>query len=132
MPYGKIGSYPCLTELVGKYHLNEGDARTDAEARIAAALGVQPHQVAIYCAPERMALKEAEVPVLLGSETPVRLADLNSDEIQVLKRQHRALWKLYVFVARDLAGAAERAGKICEELLGLQNELPHEVGGKLI
>jgi len=121
-----------IKELVAKYHLNEGSARTDAEARIAAALNAPPHQVAIYCAPEHMALKEAEVPVLLASETPAKLAELNSDEIQILKKQHRALWKLYVFVARDLAVAAERAGSICEELFGLQNELPHEMGGKLI
>ena len=122
----------AIRELVGKYHLNRDGARTGAEARIAAALGAAPHQVAIYCAPERMALKEAEVPVLLGTGSPVRLADLNSDEIQVLKRQHRALWKLYVFVSRELADATERAGEICEELFDLQNELPHEVGGKLI
>ena len=60
------------------------------------------------------------------------LSDLNSEEIQVLKKQHRALWKFYVFISKDLVHAADRAGEVCDEVFGLPNELPHEMRGRLL
>lgn len=116
-------------ELVAAYHMSEGGERVRAETAIAGALGARPHQVAIYCAPEGMALKEAEVPVILATGGPRQLGELNSAELSVLKDQHRALWKFYVFLARPFAGERERAGRICEEIIGLPNELPGEMYG---
>jgi hypothetical protein len=121
----------AVHELVRKFHLNENGARATAEQRIAAALGAAPHEVALYCAPEQMTLKEAEVPVILGGGKLGRLSDLSSAEIRVLKDQHRELWCTYVFVSRRLAQDVCRAGNVCEEVVGFPNELPDEMRGRL-
>jgi len=122
----------AVAEAVRRYHLNEGGARDLAERRIAEALGTPPHRVAVYCAPAGMALKEADVPVLVPEATLTRLSDLNSDEVQVLKRQHQLLWKLYVFLSPALAERTAEAGRICEDVFGLPNELPAEKRGRLL
>lgn len=119
--------------IVRRYHLNEGAARDRAEQAIADALGAEPHRVAVYCAPAGMALKEADVPVIVprqggGSEMTL-LSALNSDEIQVLKRQHQALWKLYVFLSPALSARLGEAGRVCEQVIGFPNELPMERRG---
>jgi len=121
-----------VSRLVAKYHFNRDNARTEAEAGIAEELGTEPHRVAIYCAPEGMALKEAHVPVLLGRDRPDSLAELNSDEIETLKKQHRALWKFYVFLSRDVSDRLDRAGHVCEDVVGLPNELPRQMRGELL
>jgi len=120
-----------VRELVQKYHLNQNDARGAAERQIAQALKAPPHEVALYCAPEEMALKEAEVSVILGTGRRSRLSDLSSAEIQVLKDKHSELWRTYAFVSRRLAQDIRRAGDACEEVIGLPNELPHEMRGRL-
>ncbi len=119
--------------IVRSYHLNEGAARDRAERRIADALGAEPHRVAVYCAPAGMALKEADVPVIVprptgGSEMTL-LSALNSDEIQVLKRQHQSLWKMFVFLSPKLGDRVAEAGRVCEEVIGYPNELPVERRG---
>jgi len=113
-----------VARLVVDYHLNDGGGRDEAERTIAGALGAEPHQVAIYCAPEGMALKEADVAVALPSGRVAALSSLNRDEISVLQRQHRALWRLYVFLSPELSDSLDRAGQVCEDVLGLPNELP--------
>ena len=118
-----------VQDLVRAYHFNQEGARNAAEECIARALGAEPHEVAIYCAPQEMGLKEADVRVILaGGKTP-RLSELNSAEIQVMKDQHRALWGFYIFVSRRLAERLERAGDACREVIGLPNELPREARG---
>jgi HD superfamily phosphohydrolase len=119
--------------IVRSHHLNEGRARDRAEERIADALGTEPHRVAVYCAPAGMALKEADVPVIVprrgGGPEMTRLSALNSDEIQVLKRQHQALWKMYVFLSPRLGDRVAEAGRLCEDVIGFPNELPVERRG---
>ena len=122
----------AVGEMVRKCHLNEGDARGAAEREIARLLGAQPHEVALYCAPEEMALKEADVPVMLGGGRSAKLSGLSSAEIQVLKDKHRGLWRSYVFVSRRLAEDLQRAGEASEEVIGLPNELPAEMRGRLV
>jgi HD superfamily phosphohydrolase len=121
----------AVREMVRNYHLNEGNSRGEAEQRIAHELKAEPHEVAIYCAPEEMALKEAEMPVILGGGERARLSELNSAEIQVLKDKHRWLWRFYAFVSRRLAQHLEKAGAACEKAVGLPNELPAEMRGRL-
>jgi len=123
---------PAVRRLVDAYHLNRAGQRAEAERRIAEAVGSDPHRVAIYCAPAGMALKEADVPVIVPPARVSRLSDLNHEETELLKRQHQALWKLYVFVSPELAERADRAASACEELFGYPNELPIEkLGGAL-
>ncbi|MHC4787995.1 MAG: HD domain-containing protein [Planctomycetota bacterium] len=121
-----------VEEAVRKYHLNEQDARAEAERAIAQALGTGEHRVAVYCAPAGMALKEADVPVTVPGGTVTKLSELNSEEIRVLKHQHQALWKLYVFLSPALSAEVCRAGEVCEEVIGFPNELPAERRGQLL
>ncbi len=122
-----------VAAIVRSYHLNEGAARDRAERRIADALGTEPHRVAVYCAPAGMALKEADVPVIVprprGGTEMTLLSALNSDEIQVLKRQHQSLWKMFVFLSPELSDRVPEAGRVCEEVIGHPNELPVETAG---
>jgi HD superfamily phosphohydrolase len=118
----------AVQEMVRLYHLNEGDARGRAEARIADAVGAEPHHVALYCAPAGMALKEADVPVTMPGGRMGVLSQLNSDEIQVLKRQHQALWHLYVFVSPRHEGPLSSVSRACEEAIGFKNEMPARKG----
>lgn len=112
-----------VRNLVGLYHEDTNGRRKGMEQRIATELGAEPYEVAIYCSPEKMALKEANMPVLAGRNSLERFSDINSAEIQVLKQQHRAMWKFYVFVAPHLLTDQGEAEQICEELLGFPNEL---------
>jgi len=121
-----------VCRAVRSYHLNQGHERNAAERQIADALGTDEHRVAVYCAPAQMALKEADVPVAMPGGELTKLSALNSEEIRVLKHQHQALWKLYVFLSPALAERAAEAGRICEEIIGHPNELPAERrGGRL-
>ncbi len=119
-------------EVVRKYHLNQGNRRSDAERRIADALGTDEHRVAVYCAPAQMALKEADVPVTMPGGKMTALSSLNSQEIRVLKEQHQLLWKLYVFISPALAERLAEAGDVCEQVIGFPNELPAERRGRLL
>ena len=118
-----------LRHLVLHHHENPGGKREETEAAIADALGGRPVEVAIYCAPEKMALKEAHMPVIHAPGETTRFADLNSREIRVLQDQHRALWKFYVFVSPRLARDRERCGRACEEIIGVPNQLPTQMRG---
>ena len=121
-----------VRRAVQAYHFNREGRRDAAEQAIADALGVPAHQVAVYCAPEDMALKEADVPVIVPGKEVQKLSALNRDEITLLQRQHRALWRLYVFLSPDLTDRLQGAGRACEEVFGYPNELPAERAGGLL
>jgi len=121
-----------VADMERRYHLNEDGCRDAAEGAIAKELGAEAHRVAVYCAPAGMALKEAEVPVAIPGGSMTRLSALNREEIQVLKRQHQELWRLYVFISPALGPQLARAGDVCEEVIGLPNELPAERRGRLL
>lgn len=126
---GAIGEEK-VRQLVDRYHADSESERAEAERRIADALGADPHQVAIYCSPEKMALKEAHMPVIPAPDRVERLSEINSAEIQLLQQQHRSLWKFYVFLAPTLSERLEAAGHACEEVIGHRSELPHEMRGR--
>ncbi|MFO8008558.1 MAG: HD domain-containing protein [Candidatus Brocadiia bacterium] len=115
----------AVEEAVRCYHLNEDGARDETERHIAEELGARPHQVALYCAPSGMALKEADVPVTMPDGRMEPLSSLNTEEIRVLQNQHKQLWRLYTFISPDAPGQ-ESAGKVCEHVIGHPNELPAE------
>jgi hypothetical protein len=78
---------------------------------------------------ERPALNSPET--FFSASSPL-WSELNSAEIQVLKDQHKALWAFYVFVSRRLAEDLERAAEVCQEAIGLPNELPREMRGRML
>jgi HD superfamily phosphohydrolase len=88
-------------DIVHRFHYDAG-ARDTAERAIADAAGVQPHQVIIYCPSIWMSLPEAEVPVRLEDGRVVPLSGSNNDEIRILKEKHKALWRLFVLIDRNV------------------------------
>lgn len=115
--------------LVRAHHFNRNGERDAAERAIAREAHLREHEVAIYCPPPDMALKEARVPVSLEDGVVRSLGELNSDEIEVLKGKHRGLWRFYVFVAPGHADAVDRAGRAAQAVIGAANELPMEKRG---
>jgi hypothetical protein len=120
-----------VAALVSKHHFDEAGARNAAERRVAEALGIQEHRVAVYCAPAGMALKEADVPVTVPGGGSAPLSSFSSEEVQVLKRQHEALWRLYVFLSPAAADRTVEAGRVCDDVIGFPNELPAERMGRI-
>ncbi len=114
-----------VEELETAYHHNKDRIRDDMEKQVAGRIGAGDHEVAIYCPSGKMALKEAQMPVMAGPHNVTRFCDLNSAEIQVLQQQHRSLWKFFVFVSPVYSQKRERVAKICEEVFGFENELPY-------
>jgi len=103
-------------EIVRRFHFGL-EEREKAEQAIARAVGIRPDQVIIYCPSSGMSLPEAEVPVRLEGGRLTPLSGSNNDEIRVLKAQHRALWKFFVFIDRDVVDRAERVRRVIEEYL---------------
>ncbi len=96
-------------ELVNTYHSSSRD-RAAAERELAAAAGIDDHQVIIYC-PASTAMKEAAA----WAYTPWGVVPMNevdvagSYEIEALTERYAALWRLYVFAPADRLESVERA-----------------------
>jgi HD superfamily phosphohydrolase len=103
-------------DVVHRFHYGLQE-RDEAEHAVAKAAGVQPDQVIIYCPSSGMSLPEAEVPVRLEGGRLTPLSGSNNDEIRVLKAQHRALWKFFVFIDRDVVDRADGVRRAIEEYL---------------
>ena len=96
------------SEIADRLHYDAG-AREELEGVIAAAAGVQPYQVIVYCPSIGMSLPEAEVPVRLENGNIVPLSGSNNEEIRVLKEKHKALWKFFVLIDRAAWDRQEQA-----------------------
>jgi hypothetical protein len=103
-------------EIADRLHYDAG-AREELEGRIAAAAGLQPYQVIVYCPSIGMSLPEAEVPVRLESGNIVPLSGSNNEEIRILKEKHKALWKFFVLIDRGAWDRREQAHKAAESLM---------------
>jgi len=105
--------------LVERFHESMQNRR-DAEAFLAQRLGCDAGEVIVYC-PALTVMKEAAAVV----RTPAGLFALNeaerqsNSEITALEARYAALWRLYVFVAEDRAGAAADAAR---EIFGYPSE----------
>lgn len=125
----KIGA-EAVNRLVENHHLSEEGQRAEAESAIAAGIGVQPHQIAIYCPPEKMSLKEADMPCVTPKGDLQKFSALNQTEISTLQEQHRRLWKFYVFASPAVKLPLHKIASACEEMFGLPNELPKQNFGE--
>jgi uncharacterized protein len=86
--------------IVNRFHEDSGQ-REQAERALAAAAGIEPHQVIVYCPSFGMALPEADVLVRMEGGKVLPLSGSNSEEIRILKDKHKALWKFFVLVDRS-------------------------------
>ncbi len=106
-----------------EFHMNEGQARTKLENRLARHLGAPPSAVIIYAPETNMRLKEARVTVRVDSGPLKSLADLKHPELDALRNQHRALWKFFLFMSPDYEGLFKKASRFMEREIGLPNQL---------
>jgi hypothetical protein len=116
--------------LVQKYH-RDVPAREALEAEIARAAGIAAEDVIVYCPARGMASQRPDVPVLLGGDAPVNLADVHDPEIETLRANHRRLWTFYVLAHPEHRDRRDRIGDACEALLGRRNEVRDVLRGQL-
>jgi HD superfamily phosphohydrolase len=88
--------------VVDRFH-SDARQREEAERALAAAAGLAPHQVIVYCPSFGMALPEADVLVRMEGGKVLPLSGSNNEEIRILKDKHKALWKFFVLVDRAAA-----------------------------
>jgi len=103
-------------DIVHRYHYNLSD-RDQMERAIATATGVEPHQVIVYCPSIGMALPEAEVLVRWEGGNLLPLSGSNNEEIRILKEKHKALWRFFVLIDRDIWDKKDRIGTAAMEYL---------------
>src|SRR5262245_11841615 len=86
--------------IVERFHY-DAPQREQAEHALASAVGLEPHQVIVYCPSFGMALPEADVLVRMEGGKVLPLSGSNNEEIRILKEKHKALWKFFVLVDRS-------------------------------
>ncbi len=104
------------SEIVGRFHYDSA-GREKMEAEVAAAAGLRPYQIIVYCPSVAMSLPEAEVLVRMGTGDFLPLSESNNEEIRSLKDKHRMLWKFYVFIDRAVSVRRDAARSAAEEYL---------------
>src|SRR5678809_118502 len=104
-------------EIVRRFHENRAE-REEVETKLAAAAGLEPHEVIIYCPSFGMSLPEAEVQVRMEGAQLLPLSGSNNEEIRILKEKHKALWKFYVLVDRAALEKSSVVANAASEILG--------------
>jgi HD superfamily phosphohydrolase len=113
--------YAAQSDLVARFHRNESGERERAEREIAGILRLPSAAVIVYCPSPAMALKEADVRVHVDPDAPRSLAEMRDPDVELLKEKHRALWRFYVFLDRELPPRAfERAASAAAEVIGVR------------
>ncbi|MBN1620280.1 HD domain-containing protein [candidate division WOR-3 bacterium] len=112
-------------------YFDSRSVRKKAEKKIAKRLRIKPSEIALYCPPPDMYLKEIDVPVSVRGKKLMKLSEMDNPDIKTLEYKHRQLWKICLFISPDSEDLAQKAGEICAEEIGLKNELPKEKTGQL-
>lgn len=105
--------------FIDRYN-NAGTVRRNTEEELAGILGVPSAEVLIYC-PGEWVMKESAALVT----TSLGIHRLNEPrlnpptDVKVLEDQYENLWRMYVCVPKEVA---VRAGEICENYFGYENE----------
>jgi HD superfamily phosphohydrolase len=108
--------------IVQRFH-HDAIQRKEAEHALAAAAGLAPHQVIVYCPSFGMALQEADVPVRMEGGKVLPLSDSNNDEIRILKDKHKALWKFLVLVDRSAWDKREALATAAADFAGIRGDV---------
>jgi len=103
-------------EIVSRFH-EDRSQREALERQLAECAGLEAHQIIVYCPSFGMSLPEAEVSVRMEGAKVLPLSGSNNDEIRILKEKHKALWKFYVLVDREVADKSEAVKRAVEEYL---------------
>ncbi len=105
-------------EIVQRFHYDAAH-REMVEGRIAAAAGIEPHEIIIYCPSLGMSLPEADVLVRWEGGRLMPLSGSNNDEIRILKDKHKALWKFFVLIDRNVWDRRDRVKQAAVEAIGM-------------
>ncbi|MBW3624384.1 MAG: HD domain-containing protein [Armatimonadetes bacterium] len=113
--------------LVRDYHLS-AETRSETERELADSCGLPEGAVLIYCPSDRMALKEAAVPVSLPDEPAIALNDPRADhpakmELEALQERYLRLWRFTVLLDPEHLDRAADVEAACERKFGERNEL---------
>ena len=79
-------------------------------ARLRAAAGFEPHQIIIYCPSFGCRCRKPRFRCGMEGGELLPLSGSNNEEIRILKEKHKALWKFFVLIDRDVW---DRAGSAC-------------------
>jgi HD superfamily phosphohydrolase len=104
--------------VVDRFH-SDARQREEAERALAAAAGLAPHQVIVYCPSFGMALPEADVPVRMEAGRVLPLSGSNNEEIRILKDKHKELWKFFVLVDRAASGKQDAVARAAAQYSGM-------------
>ena len=104
-------------EIVQRFHYDAA-YREMVELQIAAAAGIEPDEIIIYCPSLGMSLPEAEVLVRWEGGRLMPLSGSNNDEIRILKDKHKALWKFFVLIDRNVWDRRDRVAQAAVERIG--------------
>ncbi|MBN1150290.1 HD domain-containing protein [candidate division WOR-3 bacterium] len=118
-------------DRASELYLDKGGVRKKIENKIAKKLKLPSWQIALYCPPPQMYLKEASVNVLLNKNEHCKLNEMENPDISALEHKHKNLWSIYLFISPEAESLRDRAGESCEQEIGLKNELPNEKRGQL-
>lgn len=108
--------------LVARFH-SDATSREELERSIAERIRVPVGHVIVYCPSREMALKEADVPVELSPGRVQPLSSLGHPDVDALSQKHQGLWRFLVCLRREHADHMTAAGRVCEELIGHDNQL---------
>jgi HD superfamily phosphohydrolase len=104
--------------IVDRFH-SDAAQREAAESALAAAAGIAPHQVIVYCPSFGMSLQEAEVLVRMDGGRLQPLSGSNNEEIRILREKHKALWRFFVLIDRAAWDRQERVAQAAAEYPGM-------------
>jgi len=104
--------------VVDRFH-SDARQREEAERALAAAAGLAPHQVIVYCPSFGMALPEADVLVRMEGGKVLPLSGSNNEEIRILKDKHKELWKFFVLVDRAASDRQDAVARAAAQYSGM-------------
>lgn len=112
-----------MTRFQNDFHLNQGNARSELEQKLARKLGIPASAIIIYAPETHMRLKEARVFVRVNAGPLVSLAEVRHPELDALRNRHEALWKFYLFMSPRFQSRFLEASAFMEQEIGLPNQL---------
>ncbi len=104
-------------EIVQRFHYDAA-YREIVEIQIATAAGIEPREIIIYCPSLGMSLPEADVLVQWEGGRLIPLSGSNNEEIRILKDKHKALWKFFVLIDRNVWDRRDRVAQAAVERIG--------------
>lgn len=118
-------------QKVADLYLNNQNIRNDMIRAISSQLDLPPHHIGIYCPPLDMYLKPANALCEPEPGKLIKLCELHNSDIENLVKKYHGIWKIYVFISASHHDLIGPAGKIAEEVLDIENELPRTIQGYL-